>query len=448
MLIERYAKSVAETDQISKKANVEKRAEANPREIAVLGLASELGSVISAIKKNWLQEGGVLSSPLAKAELEEEIGDAMWYAFALAKIEGLDSNLDILIANIRHLQSEVTDQAKRGGRIRELFSDEEVQAFLEGADAFRTKRQRTLLDYQGLAFRTARTEKYTLLKVCAAVLTQLSAQLMREFLPDFETELNTELNDRSTEVVLGEIAWHLCAIASLYKIDMNKVASENIDKANARRNDGEATPLHDRLAPQGQQIPRYFKVEFRSVSADTVEIYLGEDRAGDPLRDQYSIKDGYRFHDVIHLANAAVLGWSPVLRDLMKIKRTHCSETKQNEDGGRSAVVEELVIKHVHWEAAQRAKHLHPDLTPYDRPLFPEGEEIPFSLLKTVRGLTIGHEVYANKYWEWELAIREGYRVFQLLKKHKGGVVGVNLTARRLEFTPPDIPVTPFQAQY
>lgn len=448
MLIERYAKSVSETNQFSSTDDAEKQLRANPREIAIFGLASELGSVISAIKKHWLQEGGVLSSPLAKAELEEELGDAMWYAFALAKIEGLDSSLDILRQNIKHLENEVTEEAKRGGRIREVLSDSEVKAFLDEAGVFRSKRQRTLRDYQVLAFRTARTEKHTLLQVCAAVLTQLSAQLMRDLLPELETELNTELNDRPIDVVLGEIAWHLCAIASLYEIDMNEVASENIEKANARRNDGVATPLHDTLAPVDQQLPRVFQVEFRSVSADTVEIYLGEEQIGNSLRDQYSIQDGYRFHDVIHLANAAVLGWSPVLRDLMNVKRTHCSETKQNEDGGRSAVVEELVIKHVHWEAAQRAKHLHQDLSPYDRPLFPEGEEIPFSLLKTIRGLTIGHEVYANKYWEWELAIREGYRVFQLLKKHKGGLVEVDLGARRLRFAPPGESVTPLQTRH
>ncbi len=448
MLIERYAKSVAETDQFSHTDGAERQLKADPREIVIFGLASELGSVISAIKKHWLQEGGVLSSPLAKAELEEEIGDAMWYAFALAKIEGLDSSLDILRQNIQHLENEVSDEARRGGRIREVLSDHEVKTFLDEAKVFKSKRQRTFLDYQVLAFRTARTEEHTLLQVCAAVLTQLSAQLMRGLLPELETELNTELNDRPIDVVLGEIAWHLSAIASLYAIDMNKVASENIDKANARRDDGVATPLHDTLAPLEQQLPRLFQVEFRSVGAQTVEIYLNDDQVGDPLRDQYSIQDGYRFHDVIHLANAAVLGWSPVLRDLLKIKRTHCAETKQNEDGGRSAVVEELVIKHVHWEAAQRAKHLHPNLSPYDRPLFPEGEEIPFSLLKTVRGLTIGHEVYANKFWEWELAIREGYRVFQLLKKHNGGVVKVDLEGRRLEFTPPGEPVTSFQTQH
>jgi hypothetical protein len=35
---------------------------------------------------------------------------------------------------------------------------------------------------------------------------------------------------------------------------------------------------------------------------------------GDRLTDNKLEKDDYRFHDVFHLANAAILGWSPVLR--------------------------------------------------------------------------------------------------------------------------------------
>lgn len=434
MLIRQYAAFVDRTDQFSGKNKAGEEDAANPREIAIFGLASEIGSVISAMKKEWLKEGGALSSPLAKAELEEELGDAMWYAFALARIEDAGDTPDILVSDIEHLQSEVTDPSKRGARIREVLSREDVQDFLDGAEAFKTATHRTLSDYQHLAFKTARTERHILLQVCAAVLTQLAAQLMRHLLPPIETELNTQLMDRPIGVVLGEIAWHLCAIASLYGIDMNEVGAKNVEKASARQNDGEPTPLHDAGAPDGQRFPRNFEVEFRSVDSETVEMYWEGARRGSPLRDQYSIEDGYRFHDVIHLANIAVLGWSPVLRDLLKIKRT--GKTKQEQDGGRSAVVEELVIKFVHWEASRRAKELHGDLRAYERPLFPEDEEIPFSLLKQVRELTSGHEVYKNKYWEWERAIREGYRVFELLKQHRGGFVTVDLKSRSLDFKP------------
>ena len=435
MLIRQYAAFVARTDQFSEKYKAIEEGAADPREIAIFGLASEIGSVISAVKKEWLNEGGALSSPLAKEELKEELGDAMWYAFALARIEDEGGSPNILVADIEHLKSEVTDQSKRGARIREVLTPEDVRNFLDGAEAFRKAAHRTLSDYQHLAFRTARTERHILLQVCAAVLTQLAAQLMRHLLPDIEKELNKELNDRPICVVLGEIAWHLCAIASLYDIEMDDVGAKNIEKASARQENSDPTPIHDEGAPADQQFPRKFEVEFQSVDSETVQIYWEGDPRGDPLRDQYSIEDGYRFHDVIHLANAAVLGWSPVLRDLFGVKRS--GETKQAQDGGRSAVVEELVIKFIHWEASRRAKKLHGNVPPYDRPLFPEGEEIPFSLLKQVRELTIGHEVYENKYWEWALAIREGYRVFELLKRHRGGFVTVDLANRKLDFTPP-----------
>ena len=42
---------------------------------------------------------------------------------------------------------------------------------------------------------------------------------------------------------------------------------------------------------------------------------------GDRLTDNKLEKDDYRFHDVFQLANAAILGWSPVLRALLRVKR-------------------------------------------------------------------------------------------------------------------------------
>lgn len=433
MLIKQYAAFVARTDQFSKSLCSGENKLSNPREIAIFGLTSEIGSIISAMKKEWLNEGGALSSPLAKAELEEELGDAMWYAFSLARIEDTGDVPDILIFDIENLKSEVTDPSKRGARIREVLSQEDVDDFLKCAELFKSSAHRTLSDYQELAFKTARTERHVLLQVCAAVLTQLSAQLMRHLLPSVELELNKQLSDGPITKLLGGIAWHLCAIATLYEIDMNAVGEKNVEKANARQNTGKHTPLHDEDAPDDERFPRKFEVEFRPLDDETVEIYWQGKRRGDPLRDQYSIQDGYRYHDVIHLANVAILGWSPVLRDLFSIKRK--GKIKQEQDGGRSAVVEELVIKFIHWEASRRAKELHGGLSAFERPLFPDGETIPFGLLKQVREITMGHEVYENKYWEWERAIREGYRVFHQLKLNNGGTVTVNLEERCLHFS-------------
>lgn len=437
MLVKKYAAFVARTDQFTPKISTAQTTAIDPKEIAIFGLASEIGSIVSALKKEMLMEGGALSSPLAKAELKEELGDAMWYAFALARIQNAGKDDDILVFDIEKLEQQISDPTKRGARIRKALSPSDVRAFQEGARTFKENPKRTLSDYQQLAIKTARTEKDELLEVCAAVLTQLGAQLMRHMLPESEKEINKQVNDRSINDVLSAVAWHLCAIATLYGIDIDDVAEANFAKASARQKDEKPTPWHDRTSPDGQHFPRLFEVEFRSIDQETVEIHWEGKRRGDPLRDQYSVKDGYRFHDVIHLANVAVLGWSPVLRDLFKIKRTGCKKLKQEQDGGRSAVVEELVIKLIHWEAARRAKELHPMLAAYERPHFPVGESIPFSLLKQVRELTEGHEVYANKYWEWERAIREGYRVFDLLRKHRGGFVTVDMENRELRFRPP-----------
>ena len=63
-------------------------------------------------------------------------------------------------------------------------------------------------------------------------------------------------------------------------------------------------------------------------------------------------------------------------------------------------------------------------------------EDVPVSVVKQARAFTQGHEVYANKYWEWEKSIREGYRVFQSLREHKSGRVYVDLETRSLRFEP------------
>ncbi len=62
---------------------------------------------------------------------------------------------------------------------------------------------------------------------------------------------------------------------------------------------------------------------------------------GDPLTDNSHVDNGYRFHDVFHLAYAAVLGWSPVTRKLMGRKRKSNANIDEAEDSGRAIVSEE-----------------------------------------------------------------------------------------------------------
>ena len=145
---------------------------------------------------------------------------------------------------------------------------------------------------------------------------------------------------------------------------------------------------------------------------------------GDPLTDNAHEIDGYRYHDALHLANMAILGWSPVMRKLLTRKRKYDAKVDENEDGARAAVLEEAIVKIAHSYAVSLN---------HSEPL--EGHNtVSFDLLKEIKGLTKGQEVHACKYWEWEEAVIQGHRIFNKLRANNGGSVRVDLTRRKISF--------------
>src|SRR5262249_1610943 len=155
-------------------------------------------------------------------------------------------------------------------------------------------------------------------EVCLALLWQLGAELLRSTLPPIEIDLNKNVADRPSNIVLGEIAWHLSAMASLYHLSLSDVIASNCNKLNFRSARGAPTPLHDEDRDANEQFARVFDVTFVRVGAQKSRMYLNGRPLGDDLTDNFYADDGYRFHDVLHLALIAHLGWSPVVRALMK----------------------------------------------------------------------------------------------------------------------------------
>lgn len=429
MLIKKYATIVSRTDQYRDLPRAKRR------EITIFGLASEIGSLVSAIKKEQLKEGGALNSNIARAEVKEELGDVIWYAFLLAQIENGDGATDILEVDIANLRAELEKKNPRTSRIHEVLPQKVLDAFLQGAAEFPSIKSREFHHYQDLAFLTARTKGETLHNVCCAVLPQLGAQLMRLLLPDIERELNKQLVDREPLVILGEIAWHLSALARLYDIDLDDVAELNAQKASFRRRDGRLTPFHDASYDENERFPRDFDIEFRPVDARTSQMTRNGKQLGNNLTDNAHEPDGYRFHDVMHLAFIAHFGWSPVLRKFMDLKRED-DETDDVEDGGRAKILEEMLILFIHIEGTRRAEKAEPELPAEARRMFPDDGEIPFGFLKKVHEMAKGYEPYENKYWEWENAIRDGYRMYHALCQAKQGTVRVDLNERKLTFIP------------
>ncbi len=428
MLVSEYDKFVTETDQYRDNSDEERQ------KIALYGLVGEIGSLVSAVKKLLLSEGGNQTWNIPNEEIVEELGDVVWYCFSLSQVLDSNRNANILIKDIALLKKEVGANDERAHKIGAALDKSNREAFLKAAGTFPNTEKMVFSDYQKVAFLTARTDGKILLEVCLAVLWQLGAELLRNTLPDIELELNKSVINRDPHIVLGEIAWHVAAIASLYKKSLDDIVEQNKNKASFRAIREERTPLHDDdVEDERQKLPRKFEVSFVSVSSSHARMYLNGKRLGNELTDNAYRDDGYRFHDVMHLANAAILGWSPVLRSLLKRKRKYDEKKDEVEDGARARIVEELVNKAIHVEGVRLAPRQGADENPR---FFPNREQISFKLLKSLREFVKGLEAEENKYWEWEDAIFEGAGIYHALHKEGQGTVTVDLNNRSIDFRP------------
>jgi NTP pyrophosphatase (non-canonical NTP hydrolase) len=421
-----YDKFVRRTDQYVTKPPKERHA------IALYGLVGEIGSLVSAVKKKILAEGGEVGWDQQNEEIKEEIGDILWYCYSLVQIVN-GGTFDIMANDIMLLKREIGGKNDRAEKISAALDPTSKDTFLAAAQSFPPPGGCSFDDYQTLAFKTARTDGRVLLEVCLAVLCQLSAELLRATLPEVELTLNRNITDRDPNTVLGEITWHLAAVASLFHLSLDEIVEFNRKKVSFRSERGTPTPLHDEGRHPNQQFPRRFDVAFVSVGLGKSRMYFQGKPLGNDLTNNANEDDGYRFHDVLHLALIAHLGWSPVIRGMMKRKRPDVDEV---EDGGRAKVVEELVLKAIHTEGEREAMEAGRGSTGGPLRIFPERSTITFRLLKTLRAYVEGLEVWENAYWEWEDAICDGCEVFFQLRKHQQGTVHVDLEKRELTFSP------------
>lgn len=246
-----------------------------------------------------------------------------------------------------------------------------------------------------------------------------------------------ELFDENVTEELGDILWYLANAAEKWGMSLEDIAQANLAKTQGRWR--ERTDRGRRRMPGGhldcglprsEQLPRTFDVVLRPVTnwdgpEPKVElIWKGKPRA-DPLGDNTYEDSGYRYHDVFHLANAAVLGWSPVARaKIFKRKRRSNPQTDAVEDGGRAIVIEESIAAYMFAYASNHG---------YLREL----ERLDFSALKTFQVLTAGLEVQRRALWEVEEAVVQGFRAWDLLQRHDGGRIHGDMNARTLTFVGP-----------
>ena len=354
MRISEYAEQVRQSDQALDREDSERE------DIYLYGLASELGALVAEIRRKlrWDENSNVWNVP--NESIKAELGDALWYCFAIAALCADGGASGLLNTDIRNLRKSPAEDDQRAQLIRAALDKKKTEKFLADSNDFSFTGKTDLDAYQSLAYLTARTNDQVLLEVCLVVLWQLGAELLRRKLPEVERRINQSMPDRDLVTIVGEIAWHLSAIATLYGVTLSSIAELNSRKVEFRRDREHPTPLHDDKFPN-EQFPRKFQVSFVRVADGRSRMYLGGTRLGDDLTDNAYDEDGYRFHDVLHLANIAKLGWSPVFRALMKKKRKSNRRIDEVEDGARAQIAEEAVVKFIHGEGMRLAKQKHPN---------------------------------------------------------------------------------------
>ncbi len=228
---------------------------------------------------------------------------------------------------------------------------------------------------------------------------------------------------------LGDLLWYVSNVASKFGLDLDEVAESNLAKVRARWSTRSQLAFAlDAGHPETERLPRQMTVclteDPESGDRPKVRMTINGEAIGQPLGDNAYDSDGYRFHDVFHLAYAAILGWSPNLRAFLKRKRKSRPLLDEVEDGGRARILEEGVSALVFDYARVHS--------------FLDGiSEIDYRLLRTIRSMTshleIGHATAAD----WERAILDGFAVWRAVLANRGGEIFLDLDAQQIRYLGP-----------
>lgn len=224
---------------------------------------------------------------------------------------------------------------------------------------------------------------------------------------------------------LGDLLWYIANVAEKFNLKLEDIAQKNLAKADGRWGKTDTSKvIFDAGYSEGERLPRRFEIKLGEVMVagkPKIRMLLNGTQIGDELTDNAEDPDGYRFHDVFHLAYIAVLGWSPVLRSLMKKKRKSDPAVDEVQDGGRAQVIDEAVAALV-FDYAKEHNWLE------------DVDELDYKLLRTIKGVTSLLEVKARSMGEWQKAIILGFEIWRKVLKSNGGVLLVDQDLRVITY--------------
>ncbi len=350
---------------------------ADAADVLLLGLFGEVGSLLSELKKKKRD----VTHAAYKQTITEEVGDALWYFASFARRSGL------LLSDIA---TKVGTAISSSGRITTFQDLDRSKGAVD--------------DGKALA---------SMMKLAAAV-----GQIMAH-----SSDGKHQGNSAQVAADLHVIFRAFLDMANNAGISLEDAARDNQKKTALRwPQEHIFTPLFDESFPAYEQLPRRIEMDFKEIERKGARVVIQQMNGiniGDPVTDNAGEEDHYRFHDVFHLSYAAFLGWSPVLRSLLKLKRKSVGRIDEVEDGARATIIEEAVSNWVFNHAK-------------DVDFFFSATSVDYRILKLIAELVRGQEVEKCPFWQWEKAILEGFRVFRLLRDNRGGKVIADLNARTL----------------
>lgn len=386
--------SKAETDLIlmNEYQNLTLKTDKNPEtgydglKLPLLGLFGEVGSLLSELKKKQRDADSYVGYANS---VMEEFGDVMWYFANIAQRANLSLKL---LAQRMFCELGNWDEAKT----HDFGTFEDIQS------------TRTHMSQVG----NDRFEQSAI---------ALAGKVGR--LLDDVSSGHIESNRDILSAHLVEIFRAIRKAADEAGISLQDAVQRNVKKITSRWPIDRRYPaLFDSEFDPDEQLPRRIEMLIsEKVIGSKIFVYqkCNGIKIGDLLTDNKATSDDYRFHDVFHLANTAILGWSPVIRSLFKVKRKSNPNIDENEDGARAILIEEGVSTWI-FNHAVRLKY------------FSTIQSLDYSLLKAVKELVQGYEVEICPLWLWEEAILEGFKVFRFLQEHRKGLVIADLSQRKI----------------
>ena len=268
--------------------------------------------------------------------------------------------------------------------------------------------------------------------------------------------IDLKANRQYLKEELGDLLWYIATVATAADLQLEDIARSNLARTRDRypENVPEALarlPVFDQPYSQQERFPRKVMIGFTEkrksgkvvavlelVNArpnafpkgpitvvergETKEIgFAVGKQLGDTLTDNSRRSDGYRYHDAVHLGFMAVLGWSPIMRTLLGVRRRSNTAVNETEDGARAKYVEEGLSAVL---AALSLRRLG-----FGGEITVDGDTI-----NVAQAVTASLEARQLPGWLWRRAISQGFGAMRALRENNGGYLAADLDTRTLTY--------------